>query len=99
MRARGVDEALAELAEINEGGYRNNDLLAKVRRIVLRWVAAIAEKFGFHDVATRFRRVAHDEARTARAEMIELDGKHAVPQTPDEQKQTDRQYRKYKKAD
>lgn len=70
-RARGVDEALAELAEINEGGYRNNDLLAKVRRTVLRWIAAIAEKFGFHDVATRFRSVAHDEARNLVREMFQ----------------------------
>lgn len=39
-RARGVDEALAELAETNEGEYRNNALKAKAIRQAARWIAA-----------------------------------------------------------
>lgn len=63
LRARGVDEALAELAEINEGEYRNNSLVSKAIRQVLRWVTALADKFGFHDFASKYRSISNDEAR------------------------------------
>jgi hypothetical protein len=62
-RARGVDEALSALAEINEGEYRTNTLLARAVRQVARWVAEMAERFGFHEVAARYRAVSNDEAR------------------------------------
>lgn len=61
--ARGVDEALAELAETNEGGYRNTGVVAKAKRVVLKWLAEMAERFGFHEWATAYRSVSHDEAR------------------------------------
>lgn len=61
--ARGVDEALAELAETNEGGYRNTGVVATAKRAVLKWLAEMAERFGFHEWATAYRSVAHDEAR------------------------------------
>jgi hypothetical protein len=61
--ARGVDEALAELAETNEGGYRNTGVVATAKRAVLKWLAEMAERLGFHEWATAYRSVSHDEAR------------------------------------
>jgi len=61
--ARGVDEALAELAETSEGGYRNTGVVATAKRAVLKWLAEMAERFGFHEWATAYRSVSHDEAR------------------------------------
>ena len=58
MRARAVDEALAELAEIlytEPTGYQNNTILAKTKRVVSEWIARIAESFGFKEAATAWR--------------------------------------------
>lgn len=62
-RARGVDEALARLAEVNEGEYRNNGMLARAYRAVADFVAKLAERMGFKDVAARWRGVSNTEAR------------------------------------
>ncbi|WP_273703310.1 hypothetical protein, partial [Candidatus Accumulibacter vicinus] len=50
IRARGVDEALAKLAEILQTqptGYRTNTLAAKTLRAVRSWIANMADFFGF----------------------------------------------------
>ena len=69
-RARGVDEALAQLSEILQGEYQNNNVIAKAIRAVARWVAAMAEKYGFPEVAARWRAVTNDEARTLIASVF-----------------------------
>ena len=61
IQARGVDEALAELAEIlqtNPSGYDKNDVLNRSLRKVWAWVAKLAEKFGFTDAAKAWRSYA-----------------------------------------
>jgi len=70
-RARGVDEALAELAETSEGEYRNNTLKAKAIRQTARWIAAVAERFGFHEFAAKYRAVTNDEARALVQSMFQ----------------------------
>lgn len=70
-RARGVDEALAELAETSEGEYRNNTLKAKSIRQAARWIAAVAERFGFHEFAAKYRAVTNDEARALVRSMFQ----------------------------
>lgn len=62
-RARGVDEALAALAESNQGEFTNNSLKAKAIRTVSRWIAFLADKFGFTDMAKKWRAITNDEAR------------------------------------
>lgn len=64
MRARGVDEALAALSEImqvNTSGFANNTLLAKTKRVVSEWVAALADTFGFKESARVWRGYAAQE--------------------------------------
>ncbi len=62
-RARGVDEALADLAESSMGEYQNNGIVAKAMRTVARWVAKLADTFGFKEAAARWNGVTNDEAR------------------------------------
>ena len=67
VRARGVDEALADLAEITQthkSGYRINTPGAKVYRAVMNWSADLAEKLGFHAVAKALR--DHSAGKEAR---------------------------------
>ncbi|MDP2830266.1 MAG: hypothetical protein Q8O37_16890 [Sulfuricellaceae bacterium] len=57
-RARGVDEALAELAEViqtNPTGFQTNTLEAKAIRTVREWVAKLADFFGFKEAAQTWR--------------------------------------------
>lgn len=70
-RARGVDEALAELAQANRGDFRTNTLKAKAIRQVARWIAAMAERFGFDAFAAKYRAVSNDEARALVKEMFQ----------------------------
>jgi hypothetical protein len=63
MIARGVDEALSKLAEINEGEYTNNSLIQRAYRQVMRWIAAFAESKGFHRIAAMYRKASNYEAR------------------------------------
>jgi len=63
IHARGVDEALAELAESNQGDFANDGMLARLIRAVSRWIAQWAERFGFHEAAAKWRGVTNDEAR------------------------------------
>ena len=62
-QARGVDEALAHLASKNKGEYTNTSPVAKARRAVLAWLAALSERLGYHDWAGKLRSVGHDDAR------------------------------------
>lgn len=61
--ARGVDEALAELAESNAGEFTNNSLKARALRTVARWIAMLADRFGFKESATQWRGITNDDAR------------------------------------
>lgn len=62
-RARGVDEALAELAEPNGGIYLQQGVLARTYRRVLTWLAKLADVLGFDRVAAELRGVKNQEAR------------------------------------
>jgi len=62
-RARGVDEALAYLAETNMGEFQNSSVVAKAIRTVARWVAKLADTLGFKEAAVRWNGVTNDEAR------------------------------------
>lgn len=61
VKARAVDEALAELAEIMQTeptGYQNNTKLAQAKRAVSEWIAKLADFFGFKDAAQAWRSYA-----------------------------------------
>ena len=61
--ARGVDEALAVLAEPNAGEYLQQGLLAKAHRTILSWAAEVADALGFSGVAQEIRGKKNQEAR------------------------------------
>lgn len=66
IRARGVDEALADLADRvmnNPSGFRNNTLKDKARRELRRFAATVADLFGFKDIADKMRSATNDDAR------------------------------------
>lgn len=76
IRARGVDEALSELAEILKSeptGFRTNTLSARLIRAVREWIAALADRFGFHDAAKGWR--DHMAQREARELVVSIFGK------------------------
>ena len=62
-KARGVDEALAKLAETAGGEYTKNGLLDKAYRAALRWAANVAEFFGQTELAANIRAVKNEDAR------------------------------------
>lgn len=62
-RARGVDEALATLAEPNQGKYLKTDLFSRAQVTVTRWLAQLAEALGFKDYAAKIRAKKNEEAR------------------------------------
>lgn len=62
-RARGVDEALATLAEPNQGEYLKTDLISRARVTVTRWLAQLADALGFKAYATKIRSKKNEEAR------------------------------------
>ena len=62
-RARGVDEALADISEKNAGENINNGVIAKTIRSVTTWAADLADRFGFTDAATKLRGVSSVEAK------------------------------------
>ncbi|MFA5630357.1 MAG: PLxRFG domain-containing protein [Porticoccaceae bacterium] len=83
-RARGVDEALAELAEINQGEFKNNTLKAKAIRTVARWIAEVAERFGFKEFAAKYRGATNDEARALIKNLFQRLREDAPPVRADE---------------
>ena len=62
-RARGVDEALATLAEPNQGKYLKGDVLSKSYVAITRWMAKLADLIGFHDIAADIRSIKNEDAR------------------------------------
>ncbi|NIA00575.1 PLxRFG domain-containing protein, partial [Massilia sp. CCM 8734] len=61
--ARGIDEALAVLAEPNAGAFTRTDVRAKVERTVQRWLASLAEWLGMPEAAAYWRGMKNEEAR------------------------------------
>lgn len=61
--ARGVDETIARLAQVNGGEYTKNGVLDRVYRSALSWLADMAQKFGLDGVAAKLRGLKNQEAR------------------------------------
>lgn len=61
--ARGVDEALARLAEPNAGQYTRTDLFSRAIVNVTNWLAELAQRWGFDALAAQLRGVKNTEAR------------------------------------
>lgn len=61
--ARGVDEALATLAEPNAGVYLNSSLAQRVVRVVTGWAADLADRLNFPVAAAAIRGYRNQEAR------------------------------------
>ena len=61
--ARGVDEALAQLAEPNAGAYMRTDVISQAIVRATKWLADLAEKYGFKGVAAELRGYKNQEAR------------------------------------
>lgn len=61
--ARGVDEALARLAEPNAGDYTRTDAANKAVVFVTRWLSGLAERLGFVKYAAKLRGIKNQEAR------------------------------------
>ncbi len=61
--ARGVDEALALLAEPNAGAFVRTDVLSQAVVRVSKWLADLAEKLGFKKLAAEIRGYKNQEAR------------------------------------
>ncbi|WP_426106341.1 PLxRFG domain-containing protein [Massilia sp. TSP1-1-2] len=68
--ARGVDEALAQLAEPNAGEYLKNGLRDRAERAVQRWLASLAQFFGMTETAAYWRSIKNEEARTLIQQMF-----------------------------
>ena len=66
IKARGVDEALAELGETvggTETGFQKTDPVAQAIRAVVRWMAKLADTLGFKEAASWIRGLTSEEAR------------------------------------
>jgi len=61
--ARGVDEALARLAEPNAGQYTRTDMYSRAVVNVTNWLAKLAERWGFDKFAAKVRGIKNAEAR------------------------------------
>lgn len=61
--ARGVDEALATLAEPNGGEYLQSSVGARAVRVITRWIANVADALGFERAAAYWRGIKNEEAR------------------------------------
>ncbi|WP_291928551.1 LPD38 domain-containing protein [Limnohabitans sp.] len=78
-KARGVDEALATLAEPNQGKYLKTDLLSRAQVTVTRWLAQLAEALGFKQYAAKIRSYKNEEARQLIQEIFTKLRKDAAP--------------------
>lgn len=64
VRARGVDEALAEMAEDGKrGDFVNTGMIARSIRSVVRWLARLANKMGFKAISAELNVITNDDAR------------------------------------
>lgn len=78
-KARGVDEALATLAEPNQGKYLKTDLLSRAQVTVTRWLAQLAEALGFKQYAAKIRSYKNEEARRVIQEIFTKLREDAAP--------------------
>jgi len=78
-KARGVDEALAIFAEENRSGTLDKTVLERVRSVLTKWMAQLADYFGFKQYAADLRAVKNDEAH---ALINEIFGKMEVDASP-----------------
>lgn len=78
-KARGVDEALAIFAEENRSGPQDKPVLERVRSVLTKWMAQLADFLGFKKYAADLRAVKNDEAN---ALINEIFGKIEVDATP-----------------
>ncbi len=62
-KARGVDEALANLSEQTEGGQESNRFMARVFRSVTNWIARMMNRFGQPKLGDFFRGMSNTEAK------------------------------------
>ena len=62
-KARGVDEALATLGEVNQGEFVNDDWVNNAKVTLTRWLAQLADFFGFKAYATKLRSMKNEESR------------------------------------
>jgi len=80
-KARGVDETLAIFAEENRSGTLDKPVLERVRSVVTKWLAQLADFFGLKKYAADLRSVKNDEAHALINEIfgkIEVDAKPAT---------------------
>lgn len=68
--ARGVDEALAILAEVNQGEFIKKDWISRAHVTITRWLSQLAEFMGFKDYAKKLRTVKNTEARAIIQEIF-----------------------------
>lgn len=69
-KARGVDEALATLSEVNQGEFVKKDWVSRSKVTITRWLAQLAESMGFKDYAAKLRAVKSEEARLVIQEIF-----------------------------
>lgn len=68
--ARGVDEALAILSEVNQGEFIKKDWISRAHVTITRWLSQLAEFMGFKDYAKKLRTVKNTEARAIIQEIF-----------------------------
>lgn len=69
-KARGVDEALATLSEVNQGEFVKKDWVSRSKVTITRWLAQLADFMGFKDYAAKLRAVKSEEARLVIQEIF-----------------------------
>lgn len=62
-KARGVDEALATLGEVNQGEFVNDGWANKAKATLTRWLSQLADFLGFKAYATELRSMKNEESR------------------------------------
>jgi hypothetical protein len=69
-KARGVDEALATLSEVNQGEFVKKDWISRSKVTITRWLAQLADFMGFKNYAAELRAVKSEEARQVIQEIF-----------------------------
>lgn len=69
-KARGVDEAMATLSEVNQGEFVKKDWVSRSKVTITRWLAQLADFMGFKDYAAKLRAVKSEEARQVIQEIF-----------------------------
>lgn len=93
-RARGVDEALAVLAEPNAGKYIRQDVFSRMLQNVTRWLADLARALGFKNVAAKLQGLRNNEARELIQNVFERLRTDPNPTFPESWTSTDAAYSK-----